>query len=89
MKLKIKTMTRLIDKVKPEVLRALDRHCRPEYPTSHRIIITSLQDMENYRDLTIRQLSDLITFLPSEFKPKGDIDMFYGDHLLQDKYIIK
>ena len=85
----MKTMTRLIDKVKPEVLRALDRHCRPEYPTSHRIIITSLQDMENYRDLTIRQLSDLITFLPSEFKPKGDIEMFYGDHLLQDKYIIK
>ena len=82
-------MTRLIDKVKPEVLRALDRHCRPEYPTSHRIIITSLQDMENYRDLTIRQLSDLITFLPNEFKPKGDIEMFYGDHLLQDKYIIK
>ena len=85
----MKTMTRLIDKIKPEVLRALDRHCRPEYPTSHRIIITSLQDMENYRDLTIRQLSDLITFLPSEFKPKGDIEMFYGDHLLQDKYIIK
>ena len=85
----MKTMTRLIDKVKPEVLRALDRHCRPEYPTSHRIIITSLQNMENYRDLTIRQLSDLITFLPSEFKPKGDIEMFYGDHLLQDKYIIK
>ena len=82
-------MNRLIDKIKPEVLRALDRYCRPEYPTSHRLIITSLQDVENYRDLTIRKLSDLITFLPSEFKPKGDIDMFYGDHLLQDKYIIK
>ena len=82
-------MTRLIDKVKPEVLRALDRHCRPEYPTSHRIIITSLQDISHYRDLTIEQVNNLITFLPSEFKPKGDIEMFYGDHLLQDKYIIK
>lgn len=85
----MKTMTKLIDKVKPEVLRALDRHCRPEYPTSHRIIITSLQDITHYRDLTIEQVDNLITFLPIEFKPKGDLEMFYGDHLLQDKYIIK
>ena len=85
----MKTMTRLIDKVRPEVLRALDRHCKPHYPTSHRMIIISLQDISRYRDLTIEQVNNLITFLPSEFKPKGDIDMFYGDHLLQDKYIIK
>tara|TARA_R110002072_G_scaffold107758_1_gene234150 strand:- start:418 stop:666 length:249 start_codon:yes stop_codon:yes gene_type:complete len=82
-------MTRLIDKIKPEVLRALDRHCKPHYPSSHRLIIASFQDMENYRDLTIRQVNDLITFLPSEFKPKGDLDMFYGDNILIDKYIIK
>ena len=55
-------MTRLIDKVRPEVLRALDRHCKPNYPTSHRLIITSLQDISHYRDLTIEQVNNLITF---------------------------
>ena len=82
-------MTRLIDKVKPEVLRALDRHCKPNCPTSHRLIITSLQDIHHYRDLTIEQVNNLITFLPREFKPKGDLDMFYGDNILLGKYIIK
>mgnify|MGYP003657694436 FL=1 len=82
-------MNRLIDKVKPEVLRALDRHVKLEYPTSHRMMIASLEDVERYRDLTIEQVFQFITFLPTEFKPKGEIDMFYGDHLLQDKYIKK
>jgi len=82
----MKTMPRLIDKVKPEVLRALDRHCKTEYPTSHRLIITSLQDITHYRDLTIEQVNNLITFLPSEFKPKGNLDMFYGDNILLNKY---
>jgi hypothetical protein len=82
-------MSRLIDKVKPEVLRALDRHVKLEYPTSHRMMIASLEDVERYRDLTIEQVFQFITFLPTEFKPKGEIDIFYGDHLLQDKYIKK
>ena len=82
-------MSRLIDKVKPEVLRALDRHVKLEYPTSHRMMIASLEDVERYRDLTIEQVFQFVTFLPTEFKPKGEIDMFYGDHLLQDKYIKK
>ena len=82
-------MNRLIDKVKPEVLKALDRHVKLEYPTSHRMMIASLEDVERYRDLTIEQVFQFITFLPTEFKPKGEIDMFYGDHLLQDKYIKK
>jgi hypothetical protein len=82
-------MNRLIDKVKPEVLKALDRHVKLEYPTSHRMMIASLEDVERYRDLTIEQVFQFITFLPTEFKPKGEIDIFYGDHLLQDKYIKK
>jgi hypothetical protein len=82
-------MSRLIDKVKPEVLRALDRHVKLEYPTSHRMMIASLEDVERYRDLTIEQVFQFVTFLPTEFKPKGDLDMFYGDHLLQEKYIKK
>tara|TARA_R110000822_G_scaffold121151_1_gene254917 strand:- start:187 stop:432 length:246 start_codon:yes stop_codon:yes gene_type:complete len=79
-------MNRLIDKVKPEVLRALDRHVKLEFPTSHRMIIASLQNVYSYRELTIEQVYQLITFLPVEFKPKGDLDMFYGDHLLQDNH---
>jgi len=77
---------KLIDKIKPEVLRALDRHCKPHYPTSHRMIIASLQDLYNYRELTIEQLSQLRTFLPKEFEPQGNLDLYYGDHLLQKKY---
>jgi hypothetical protein len=57
-------MNRLIDKVKPEVLRALDRHVKLEYPTSHRMMIASLEDVERYRDLTIEQAFQFITFLP-------------------------
>ena len=79
-------MNRLIDKVKPEVLRALDRHVKLEFPTSHRMIIASLQNVYSYKELTIEQVYQLVTFLPVEFKPKGDLDMFYGDHLLRDNH---
>jgi len=82
-------MTRLIDKIKPEVLRALDRHCKPEYPTSHRIIITSLQDIYQYRDLTIEQVSNLLTFLPNELHPNGKTDFYFGDYVLQKQYQVK
>ena len=81
-------MTRLIDKVRPEVLRALDRHCKPHYPTSHRLIITSLQDLYCYRELTIEQVSQLKTFLPKEFEPVTSLDWCYGDNILQKKYQI-
>jgi len=79
-------MTKLIDKIKPEVLRALDRHCKPQYPTSHRMIITSLQDITHYRDLTIEQVSQLKVFLPKEFEPVTSLDWCYGDNILQTKY---
>ena len=77
---------KLIDKIKPEVLRALDRHCKPHYPTSHRMIITSLQDLYHYRELTIEQVSQLKTFLPREFEPVTSLDWMYGDNILQNKY---
>ena len=79
-------MTKLIDKIKPEVLRALDRHCKQDYPTSHRMIIASLQDIYNYRELTIEQVSQLKCFLPKEFEPQCDLDWCYGDNILQKKY---
>ena len=77
---------KLIDKIKPEVLRALDRHVKLEYPTSHRMIITSLQDISHYRDLTIEQVFQLKTFLPKEFEPVTSLDWCYGDNILQKKY---
>ena len=79
---------KLIDKIKPEVLRALDRHCKPHYPTSHRMIITSLQDLYHYRELTIEQVSQLKVFLPKEFEPITSLDWCYGDNILQKKYQI-
>jgi len=84
----MKTMTKLIDKIKPEVLKALDRHCKPHYPTSHRMIIASLQDLYCYRELTIEQVSQLKTFLPREFEPVTSLDWCYGDNILQKKYQI-
>jgi len=81
-------MTKLIDKIKPEVLRALDRHCKLEYPTSHRMIIASLENVLFYRDLTIEQVTQLKVFLPKEFEPKCSLDWSYGDNILQKKYQI-
>ena len=81
-------MPKLIDKIKPEVLRALDRHCKPHYPTSHRMIIASFQDLYCYRDLTIEQVSQLKIFLPKEFEPTTSLDWCYGDNILQKKYQI-
>jgi len=76
---------KLIDKVKPEVLDAL-AESKIEYISSYRRIILSLESVERYKQLTIDELQTLICFLPDEFKPQGDIDMFYGDNILQEKY---
>ena len=62
---------KLIDQVKPEVLKALDRHTKILYSSSYRAIVTSLSDIERYRDLTIEQVNTLITFLPEEYRPNG------------------
>ena len=76
---------KLIDKVKPEVLDAL-AESKIEYISSYRRIILSLESVERYKQLTIDDIQTLICFLPDEFKPQGDIDMFYGDNILQKKY---
>ena len=77
---------KLIDQVKPEVLRALDRHVKIQYSSSYRAIVTSLSSIEKYRDLTIDQVNNLITFLPNELHPNGRTDFYLGDYLLQKKY---
>tara|TARA_R110002020_G_scaffold61407_1_gene165258 strand:+ start:372 stop:611 length:240 start_codon:yes stop_codon:yes gene_type:complete len=76
---------KLIDKVKPEVLEALEE-TKIRYSASYELIITSMSKIERYRDLTINQVDSLITFLPKEFHPDGRTDFYYGDYLLQKEY---
>ena len=77
---------KLIDQVKPEVLQSLENSCKIQYSSSYRAIVTSLSDIEKYRDLTIAQVNNLLTFLPDEYHPNGRTDFYYGDYLLQKKY---
>ena len=76
---------KLIDQIKPEVLNALKEN-KIEYISSYRAIVTSLSDIERYRDLTIAQVNNLLTFLPNEYHPNGRTDFYYGDYLLQKEY---
>jgi len=76
---------KLIDQVKPEVLDAL-AGSKIKYSASYRHIITSLENANRYADLTIDQLQNLTIFLPSELKPQGDMDWYFGDNILQEKY---
>ena len=78
--------TRLISKVKPEVLKALKNEAEIKYSSSYKAIIFSLADIKEYRDLTIGQVNNLLTFLPDELHPNGRTDFYYGDYLLQKQY---
>ena len=77
---------RLISKVKPEVLKALKNEAEIKYSSSYKAIIFSLADIKEYRDLTIGQVNNLLTFLPDELHPNGRTDFYYGDYLLQKEY---
>ena len=76
---------KLIDQVKPEVLRALEAS-KIQYSSSYRSIIASLSSASRYRQLSIDQVDQIITFLPRELHPNGRTDFYYGDYLLQKKY---
>ena len=76
---------KLIDKVKPEVLSALKEN-KIKFSSSYNLIITSLSNIDRYRDLTINQVDSLILFLPDELRPDGRTDFYYGDYLLQKQY---
>ena len=77
---------KLIDQVKPEILQSLEKDVKISYSSSYRAIVTSLSDIEKYRDLTIAQVNNLLTFLPDEYHPNGRTDFYYGDYLLQKEY---
>ena len=76
---------KLIDQVKPEILDALEES-KITYSSSYRSIIASLSNVNRYRDLSINQVDNIITFLPNELHPDGRTDFYYGDYLLQKKY---
>ncbi len=74
---------KLIDQVKPEILEALEDEAKINYSSSYRSIIASLSSTDRYRQLSIDQVDQLITFLPKELHPNGRTDFYYGDYLLQ------
>ena len=76
---------KLIDQIKPEVLDAL-KESKIKYSSSYELIITSLSNINRYRELSINQVDTLLTFLPNELHPNGRTDFYYGDYLLQKKY---
>ena len=77
---------KLINKVKPEVLKALEEHTKIQYSSSYKLIIATMSEIERYRDLSINQVDTLLTFLPKELHPNGRTDFYYGDYLLQKEY---
>ena len=77
---------KLIDKVKPEILDALKDEAKINYSSSYRSIIASLSSADRYRQLSIDQVDQLITFLPKELRPNGRTDFYYGDYLLQKEH---
>ena len=79
---------RLIDQVKPEILRSLENGCKIQYSSSYEVIIASLSNVDRYRDLSINQVDTLLTFLPNELHPNGRLDFYYGDYLLQKEYTL-
>ena len=76
----------LIDKVKPEILSALENDVKIQYNASYKYIITSLKNVDRYRELSINEVDQLITFLPEELHPNGRTDFYYGDYLLKKEY---
>jgi predicted oxidoreductase len=77
---------KLIDQVKPEILETLERDVKIKYNASYELIITSLSNINRYRELSINQVDTLLTFLPDELHPNGRTDFYYGDYLLQKEY---
>ena len=77
---------KLIEKVKPEVLKALKDEASIKYRASYTVMLTSMSDVENYRDLTIKAIDQIILFLPKDLHPNGRSDFYFGDYLLKKEY---
>ena len=79
---------KLINKIKPEILEALEKDVKIKYSSSYELIIATFSKIDRYRDLSINQVDTIITFLPNELHPNGRVDFYYGDYLLQKEYQI-
>ena len=77
---------KLIEKVKPEILSALEKDAKINYSASYKYIIASLKNVDRYRELSINEVDQLITFLPNELHPDGRTDFYYGDYLLKKEF---
>ena len=77
---------KLIEKVKPEILEALEKDAKINYNASYKYIIASLRNVNRYRELSINEVDQLITFLPNELHPDGRTDFYYGDYLLKKEF---
>ena len=76
---------KLIDKLKPEVIQALD-DAKIQYSASHRRIFATLNQISDYRDLTVDQLNLITAYLPQDLKPHSPIGWMYGDNILDKKH---
>ena len=79
---------KLIDKVRPEVLEILESDVKINYSSSYRAIVACLKSKCDYRDLTINEVTNLVSFLSPKFQPVDSMDWQWGDYLLQKKYQI-
>jgi hypothetical protein len=76
---------KLIDKLKPEVIEALD-DAKIEYSSSHRSIFATLNSVSEYRDLTVDQLNLITAYLPQDLQPYSRLGWMYGDNILAKKH---
>jgi hypothetical protein len=76
---------KLKEKLKPEVLKALEE-CKINYSSSHRAIFASLNSVSFYGELTMYQINTINCFLPQKHKPQTDIGWMYGDNILDKKH---
>ena len=76
---------KLIDKLKPEVIEALD-DAKIKYGASYRAIFATLNSISEYRDLTVDQLNLITAYLPQDLKPHSTLGWMYGDNILDKKY---
>ena len=73
---------KLINQVKPEVLDALKKST-VKYKASWSCILVDLNTVKAYRDLTLRQIDQILLFLPKELRPTSRTDFYFGDYLLK------
>ena len=77
---------KLINKIKPEILDELHNEVRIQYSSSYWFIITSLEEVEYYNDLTVDAIKTLTAFLPEQYQPKNELDYCYGKNILSKKH---